>query len=135
MDTGERTMIMGLCLQGLLANTRTDPKDIEGNVRLAHLYAAKLAPEGGVQQAAQALELARIVYEGLRAANLQNAASWPALEDAVGGGNDGYLLETMATVANLINGGVQEWDLRIASGEVLVPRDAFTYRVVRAALG
>lgn len=135
MDAGERMMIMGLCLQGLLANPRTDTLDVDGTVKLAHHYAAKLAPEGGIAQATQALELARIVYEGLRAANLQNAAAWPSLDDAVASGNDEYLQETLATVSTLINGGVNEWQLRQDMGEVLVPRDAFTYRVVRAALG
>lgn len=135
MDTTDRMMIMGLVLQGLLANTRTDPAQIDATVKLAHLYAAKLAPEGGVAQAAQALELSRIVYEGLRAANIQNAASWPDLALAMAGYQDDYLLETMATVANLVQGGVAEVEARMAQGEALVPRDAFTYRVVRAALG
>lgn len=135
MDTTDRMMIMGLCLQGLLANTRTDPTAVDLNVGLAHRYAAKLAPEGGIAEAAQALELARIVYEGLRAANIQRAGAWPSLEDAVTFGNDAELQETLATVSTLISGGVADWQRRQNEGEVLVPRDAFAYRVVRAALG
>lgn len=83
--TEERMMIMGLCLQGILANpnlTRERPfkdmspqstaflaAEIENNVKLAHRYADKLCPSPEVaQQAADLVNITRVAHAALIAA-------------------------------------------------------------------
>lgn len=92
--TEERMMIMGLCLQGILANPRLThvaenarraETQLERNVQLAHAYADKLLPMPGVTDAERIAGLTRIAYEVLRAADADNAASWPPFEDARNG--------------------------------------------------
>jgi hypothetical protein len=88
-------MIMGMCLQGILANpsltgANGDPmtdeqigEQLEGNVRLAHRYAAKL--EGPTPEAAAADRIAaltRFAYGAIVAAATDGSGQWLSYEQA-----------------------------------------------------
>jgi hypothetical protein len=112
METTDRMMIMGLCLQGLLANPRTDTTDVPGVVKLAHLYAAKLAPEPPESQAAFAIKLSKIVYEAARVSGIQDKdlvfpqpVDWPPFEQASSGqADDTAMLAVFEAVADVLKG-------------------------------
>lgn len=100
MDTTERMMIMGMCLQGLLANSsRTATVKLEAggmrpftedermaqrqaNVREAHQYADLLDPPPQMTDAHRIRSLARIAYTALIAADAEGAGKWVDFETA-----------------------------------------------------
>lgn len=89
MDTTERMMIMGMCLQGLLANPSRTPlhrgdasaadfqaqidKHIAANVLLAHRYADRLDPPPEATDAQRIMKISRVAYEVVRASGLYSA--------------------------------------------------------------
>lgn len=94
--TEEQMMIMGLCLQGILANpSRTStmivdvasyamrertPAEVEeqinANVKLAHQYAAKLMPQPPLDDAARLSKMTHQAYELLRTGKVEGAGAW-----------------------------------------------------------
>lgn len=82
MDTTERMMIMGMCLQGLLANPDLSRNSIESNIKLAHRYADALDPPPALTAAQTIMALTRTAYGVLRAADAEGAGKWPSFDDA-----------------------------------------------------
>lgn len=96
--TEEQMMIMGLCLQGILANpslttggfTSNDPdvaqrgaeaaaRELEHNIKLAHRYAAKLMPLAEDRPEDDATIISRMThqaYELLRTGEVEGAGTW-----------------------------------------------------------
>lgn len=107
MTTEERMMIMGMCLQGILANPNYEPcprrffkddgpeekatvridhekqaQQLADNIALAHRYAQALAPLPETTTAEKVADLTRTAYEVLRAAEVLGSGFWPPFDEA-----------------------------------------------------
>lgn len=94
MDNTERMMIMGMCLQGLLANPSLSGKmgkpmtqedlaeQIAANIHLAHRYADALDPPHETTDAERIAKLTRVAYEVLKAADADGAGKWLPFDEA-----------------------------------------------------
>jgi len=116
----ERMMIMGLCLQGILANpTLSDHATLDAFgpqgaaikraelVHLAHQYADKLLnppPQDTVVQ--KVVSLTRIAYEALRAVgpDVVGGEAWPPYAEAAAGRRDDALMRVQGLVADALSG-------------------------------
>ena len=86
MDTTERMMIMGMCLQGLLATPLygrvQDDADIKQVIKLAHQFADALDPPAPVTAAVDIAQLTRVAYGVLVAVDADGAGKWTPFDEA-----------------------------------------------------
>lgn len=89
MDTTERMMIVGMCLQGLLANPSLLADDdmnhnlpVDRLVKIAHQIADRLDPPQSVTDAERIARLTKTAYGVLVAADADGAGKWLPFDEA-----------------------------------------------------